>query len=753
MAKYKRYQGEFISVDGVLWRAEIWQEADEAFASVDALEFDADEPLVIEWANRAKEEVICGATATLKIVSPGDRTYADMYSVDVNRVRLDVYRNGLLYWSGAMDTEFYEEPYEALSGYVVSLTFTDFGVWDRLKYDLTGLQTIGDIIDNAITRAGFMCGGVDASLISTKLDATTALTLDSIKVNSSNFYDEDGEASTLAEVIAGVLQPLALRIVQRAGKVRVYDLNAVYHNASVEAIEWDGDSQTMGVDSVYNNAKVTWSPYAQGGDLLPDKCWPEDIKTPAYLTALEDLDGEIYGDATYYSYHYSTELINWGDPTDVGFTLWLTTRGEGVELLDSSARFFKIVPQLDGSDTEGIAIKWCSVSFVGGSGSTYTARYYGESSVAGAYPNAGAVAFRSAKVWLPPVDNPSGLLVKIRLESLIDVRFNPFEAATNMYDNAAGKDKTHSEQLKKYGNFIYIPVWVRYQPDGSNKIYTWSNQSVVGADPNYVAWAGLQRTLGEWIDSSSTHGYLAYYSAEDRVNETGAEGWQPNRPAINPHPLPLRADLTGVEGQYIPYPPYGPGKLWLEVGINGWQIIDCNSVGDTALEDATNGVKDLHDKIKWALFKCPEIEVVNNRQFEPEIESDDVEYSAELNAAAKEEIAIDTICGTSAEGVPTARGAYYRANNNEQIKTLTRADRTTQAEDLLIGTLYSQYAQRRTMLSGETTLLANAVAAYTEANQEGKVFIALEDLQDLRAATSDATFVELRPDEYKRNNE
>ena len=291
MAKYKRYQGEFIAVDGVRWRAEIWQEADKAFATVGALEFDADEPLTIEWSRKAKEEVICGATATLKIISPGDRTYADLYSVDVNRVRLDVYRNGSLYWSGAMDTEFYEEPYEQLNGYVVSLTFTDFGVWDRLKYDLTGLHTIGDIIDSAITRAGFLCGGVVASLISTKLDATTALTLDAIKVNSSNFYDEDGEASTLAEVIAGVLQPLALRIVQRAGAVRVYDLNALYNNAARKPIEWDGDSQTMSVDSVYNNAKVTWSPYAQGGELLPDTCWPEDIKTPAYLTALNNLNG------------------------------------------------------------------------------------------------------------------------------------------------------------------------------------------------------------------------------------------------------------------------------------------------------------------------------------------------------------------------------------------------------------------------------------------------------------------------------
>ena len=246
-----------------------------------------------------------------------------------------------------MDTEFYEEPYEALSGYVVSLTFTDFGVWDRLKYDLTGLQTVGDIIDNAITRAGFMCGGVDASLISTKLDASTPLTLDSIKVNSSNFYDEDGEASTLAEVIAGVLQPLALRIVQRAGTVRVYDLNALYNNATREPIAWDGDSQTMSVDSVYNNAKVTWSPYAQGGELLPDTCWPEEIKTPAYLTALNNLNGVTANGATYYSYRNTNNQAEWADRTGVGFTLWVTSEGDNIELVDTTSRRFRIVPQLD----------------------------------------------------------------------------------------------------------------------------------------------------------------------------------------------------------------------------------------------------------------------------------------------------------------------------------------------------------------------------------------------------------------------
>lgn len=749
MAKYKRYQGEFISVDGVTWRAEIWQEADAAFASVGALEFDADEPLTIEWSRRAKEEVICGATATLKIVSPGDRTYADLYSVDVNRVRLDVYRNGALYWSGAMDTEFYEEPYERLNGYVVSLTFTDFGVWDRLKYDLTGLQTIGDIIAYAIARADFMCGGVDASLISTKLDATTALTLDSIKVNSGNFYDEDGEASTLAEVIAGVLQPLALRIVQRAGAVRVYDLNALYNDATREPIAWDGDSQTMGVDSVYNNAKVTWSPYAQGGDLLPDTCWPEDIKTPPNLTAINKIFGETYGDATYYSYHGSPNSADWNDYSNIGFTLWLSQRGEGVEITDKTSRYFKIVPQLDSNEAEGIAVKWCAAEVTVASCRTKT--YGGGSPLA--YPSVGDASFRSSEVWLPPVDNPGELLVKVKIESLIDVRINPFEEATNV-GNALGDEdtdyKTYADQLKKYGNFVYVPVRIYYRPDNSDNLYTWSNQSVITYEPAAGGFyiTTVAGTLGEWTDSADAHGYIAYY-ADDRESDTGVMGWRTNRPATPPRSVKHRADLSSAEGQFIPYPPFGPGKLWVEVIGSGWQIIDA---GDD-LTTAVNGEKELHNRIKWMLFKCPEVEVVNNRQFELEIESDDVEYSAELNAAAKEEIAIDTICGTSAEGVPTARGAYYRADNNAQIKSLTRAGRTTQAEDLLIGTLYSQYAQRRTTLSGEATLLADAVAAYTEANQAGKVFIALEDLQDLRAATSNATFVELRPDEYKRNNE
>ena len=108
MAKYLRYMGEFLSRKNVVWRVEILQEAENTFASVGELTFEAENALVIEWPENRKEDVICGSTATIRVESPGDRTYEDLYTIEPGRIRMDVYRNGSLYWSGALDPEFYE---------------------------------------------------------------------------------------------------------------------------------------------------------------------------------------------------------------------------------------------------------------------------------------------------------------------------------------------------------------------------------------------------------------------------------------------------------------------------------------------------------------------------------------------------------------------------------------------------------------------------------------------------------------------
>ena len=759
--KHLRYMGEFVSVAGIVWRVEILQEADADFEVIGSLDFPADEPLVIEWGSKSKEEVICSSVATLKIISPGDRTYEDLYSIEVGRVRLDVYRNNALYWSGCIDTEFYEEPYEMLNGYEVSLTFSDFGVLDRLKYDLADMQTLYALVNYCAGRCGINCGGIEDSLISTQLTASdsSALNLKSLQVRSDNFYDEDGEASTLAEVIKGILQPLALRMVQRCGKIYVYDLNGLYTKAGVKQIVWDGGSQTMGVDKVYNNAKITWSTYAQSGNLLPDKCWPESIETNASLKALNNIYGVNKDGAKYFSYHYENkDLTEWVDNTDSGFTIWTATEGNNAELSEN-VRFFKIVPQYDGTESEGIAIYWRAVQAVKTEGPgnqwklTYAMKDYGEELLPATSANAiGPALFKTNKVWIPAVDAPDKLAVRIAVDMLLDPRFNPFETAEN---NGLMRYKDYYDLFNTYGNFVYVPVTVKFQPDGSDTVYVWTNRNIVKQSISSPVTT-LKGTYGSWVtytndNSPNDWGYLCYYDAKDRVDTSGVLGWKQNRPAINPHKSQLISVLENAEaGQYIPYPNYGGrgGKLWVEVRGPGWYIV--NEGKD--LESSENGQKGLWVAKSWVLMKIPQIEIMNNTQFDQTISTDDVEYNAEINSAAKEAIEIDTICGTSAAGVPTARGAYFDASTGKQIKELTRAGRTTQVEDLLIGTLYSQFGQRRTTLSGEAQITHDPIATYKEDNQGDKKFILVEDVQDVIKDTSDTTFIELRPDEYTRND-
>lgn len=265
--KQLRYRGEFLSIRGTVWRVEILQDAATPY-TVKELEFDGT-PLVLEWPKTDKEEVLCGSRATLTLISPGDRNFIDLYTIKPATIRMDVYRDGALYWSGTLDPEFYEEPYEQAAGYPVSLTFSDFGILDRLNLKLRGRHTLREYLVDALACAGLPYTGYDSGYVSTTFPGSTApLTGSEITVASDNFVDEDGEWSSLKKVVEGILQPLGMKLIQRAGRVWLYDLNGLYSRSKPVPVEWSGDSQTLGVDKVANNVTITFSPYAKS-DLLP----------------------------------------------------------------------------------------------------------------------------------------------------------------------------------------------------------------------------------------------------------------------------------------------------------------------------------------------------------------------------------------------------------------------------------------------------------------------------------------------------
>lgn len=759
------YKGEFYSRENVHWEVQILSRDSSSTSKVGMLQFAGGEPLLFEWDDESKEVPLCGSTATLTLISPGDRTYAGLYTEDPTALRMDVYRNGSLYWSGCLDPEFYEEPYSQMADYEVSLTFSDFGALDRLRYDLADMQTMQNLIQVSLARCNINYLELDTTMISTcKVGMTTPLNLSDLMVRSDNFYDEDGEALSLYKVIEGILQPLALRMVQRCGKIWVYDLNGLYQNGVRKALRWMSDDQTMGVDKVFNDAKITWSTYAQSGVLSTKECWVKNsfVDASKAKQALQNGVGVTLSDGVkLFSFHYSTDMDDWWDYTDVGFALLTHTEGKGVQLNDANLRFYKIVPMEDGSESEGIAIRWISIyGYKIGSGSNWSAStttYYHGATLNGGKSEiqAGGKLFTSNPISLPPVSDPSKLRVCVSINMLMDPRYNPFEDATNLDSGLKNKDWFNT--YKKYGNFIYVPVTVKFQPSGSSDVYVWVNKSVV--ERSYKSPVkSFDETMGTWVKFTQSKdaapiefGYLCWYDKGDRRDTSGVTGWKKNRPAINPHEKNMTTALSNAEdGQYIPYPNYGGvgGKLWIEVRKGPWVVRNENhNLTDTASKNENN----VSQHISWVLMELPEISIQNNDQWSMEIDTDDVEYSAMLNEEAKEDIELETICGTSVDGVPTARGAYFDSTSHEQITALKRAGRTAQVEQLLIGTLYSQFASRKTRLDGTAEMNGDGVCTYTEGSlPNGTLLMMTGTVENVQDDTMEGSFIELRPDEYDK---
>lgn len=743
--KQVNYSGEFMSIGGVRWRVDILTDTPGARKE---LEFDLDS-LIIEWAEESKEVPVCGSTATINVVSPGDRTYSELYTENPTGVLMKVYRKNMLYWSGYLDTEFYEEPYASNEGYTVSLTFSDFGVLDRLKFSGEGKRSLANIIDNALSKSG-LPRTLNTSLISGNAEGTALMDLE---VDSSNFFDEDGEALTLREVLEGILQPLALRIVQRAGAIWIYDLNGLATSTDRRVISWESTDQQMSVDKVYNNAKVTWSPYVAKKFGPTKDCWTQTTEfTKAQATQALNASPVLLQDtySTYlYAYHFTPSADAWEDKEDLGFAMLISGRGAGATINEGAIPassgnrgFYKIIPIEDGSESEGVAISYPYVveykegvvSKIMGGG--YTQDKDGA-------PGPSIVVFDSAHIPPIPHDRFGDLNLRVEVNMLCDTRYNPYE--TPVDDGVIRSDKTTYELAKSDANFVYVPVKIKFRPTGSANVYVWSNRAELNNIDKLMV--SLSETRGKWYaDDGSTFGYLAWYDPRDRINNTGVLGWQKNKPAIQAQLHQLYSNLESADpGQIIPWP-FGAesgGEIWMEILEGPW--ITKTSPGIIAAEYRSYEASLLANS--WRLLEPPEFTAISTQLITKELPDEDLEYSGMLNTNAKESIEIDTICGTSDKRVYLSRGAYTHPCG-EYVRTITRGGITGQAEDVLIGTLYSQFGSRKLKLSGTAAMNGEGVCLYTDEASEGVNLMLAGAVENAREDTMSGTFIEVSPDIY-----
>lgn len=820
MAKAVKYRGQFRSRKNILYRVDILVEGFSG-AQPYTMTLPDNNPVTINWASAKKEQPVVGSELSLTVISTTDRQYIDLYNIEPGRVMARVWKEeddmpGELrpYWQGLMDTEFYEEPYNAESNYPVALTFTDFGILDRKTYNETGRKSIGQLIRLAADEMQLE-GDMDTHCVETykyfedsEGREQTLDVLENTYINSENFYDEDGEAMTWREVLDAVLQPLGLKITQRSTELYVFDLDGLYKNARQETIEWAADDQQMGADVVYNNIRINFSTYCNNeplreAELSGGTSGMTKKGTCTFPVASQDLY------SYFFFYEGSKEKIT-PTPSDnfgpYNNAFYIESHGSGEECagVRCTTLFFEAAP------TMGLFFNGHRPHRGYSNHTDYldNPNYITNRSVAET-----SVAFVTNKVRINAV---SGGNAKLRLElpMLIDVRTNPFEEADSL------NNQTESDAIKDNSAICFVPVRISLQGDDGKSYHYHQNPGVFARSKTPIG----APAFGKWLEDNtvdeeygsdigdgtiqwswnSTQGgralcdcWMAYY-ADDAANNPAVGGWKTNR-----HNAGLSydgmKDGNGVEykygksltkrddGEFLPPPPVG-GLLKITV-YNTFFIYSANDLKGTKSPDlgrvpATWGdknsptwfYKSYYDKVRWHLFKTPTLKWVNAADLS-ELECEDVEISGVITTAAKEELSIDTKCGTLNTENPTSQACYVFADGTQMaggrdyifsqqfIRNVMPSEEYQysmmfgSAEQLLINSLYSQYRDRHRTLSGtiETHLDDVDLILYRDNSPQvqdrddypyNRVYMEIAREEDLAADEANVTLCELTPSCY-----
>lgn len=544
------------------------------------------------------------------------------------------------------------------------------------------------------------------------------------------------------------------------------------------AVEWSSNDQTLSVDDTFNRVKISFSPYAESTLMSPD-----DI---TISPTVENLlyNGCRYSDTEAETKRYESLLFKH------------SLKGvlpSGLADIGSEVRAFETESLQGGADCKGVVAYMGYVSQEQGAhllmaddnwGSKYNddsdmvqdTDYYG---IIPTLPTSAAsptMLYKTKRVFVPNANGQTALsgkhqLLKLQIPLLFSEKYNPWEQSDDSHNTS------YTTHFRAKANSVMLQLRIRIFADqtGGDALYYYQNDAWAPYDDEVVTDQTQLNQGAGWIPASTEQVLptLIHYckfdgdrvhseemSCADGMADGGAPFYNLRRTSYY-----FRQNFDGL---YIPLPNINTSNAdyhqgyWLEIEVtNGFYLYDRGTMykgdgsGTMFQERVTAPIKNTDSQLRqyrdcrWALVGFPTLKLVElNRQIFEDIEEDDIEQSGVIDTNAADEISIDTICGCISS--PLARGALRNLQTGSPITALTRAGRTATAEQLLIGTLYSQYAGRHLKLSGtaRTVLPTNGFTLLTDTHYTNKQFLVTQETYNVIANESELTMIETNTDNY-----
>jgi len=243
-----------------------------------------------------KFQAVRGTGCELNLISDTDmRFFNGLQHNDKKEFIVKHYVDGLINWVGYLNSEMNRESYSESLNYPVQVTGNDgFALMDRIQFlddndaIFTGIKSQFEIIKIIFNKIGLPFGELRVSLSTTSPSFAitgTSTILHQSFIDCANFYNEDGEAMTLREVLEAVLKPYGAFATQTAGNITITDVHTAatggpvtfkrysmtdwlfYGNItvnpvkSIEGVGYMGTGAEIEISGGKNKQVVTYSPY------------------------------------------------------------------------------------------------------------------------------------------------------------------------------------------------------------------------------------------------------------------------------------------------------------------------------------------------------------------------------------------------------------------------------------------------------------------------------------------------------------
>lgn len=681
------YTSHFNSLAGVSWRLEIGI-TDFSGQPMD-VGLDAEQPIVIEWQETELSDAVCPSLCTVKVVNDKDR---QMLTLMHRRDALcSVYRNNSLYWRGLLDDSVYEEPYSYKDGYITELTFSDFGILNGKKFDLFGILSLSDIVNDCLgsCRLDGLAFEQTGSLKHT--DGTPVL-LSNLYINTAAFKD-----MTKRDVLEGILQALSLRIQQKSGSIFVYDIEQFAEDCPASNVTWKGTDAMLKGSVVFGSFEITFDrktePVIADGSIDPEtsRFW---MKQNAYLApypASSDEEG-FYVDFIRFPWSMFPII----DECNI--------------FINGRAKFARTRGVLTKTHEAFIAHRIRCIEVA-----TNTYRDLISQSTP-TYLNDIGNLFAIVSDYIPSVSNSDDFELCVNLDLLVSPLSNPFEEPYPGEENAVKWEKWKNKMKR-----LYVPVKIEAIDENNIVLAHYvntSHQNVI-APSDYGTW---KPGPAEWGDS-----LLAYYN--DGLKESPFIGWVTNRKTTSAEQnSPNNIYRNKKNGEYIRMPD-NCCRIRLTVG-------DGIVVSYKEHNNQQPSVNWEYGGLCWQLYRNPKITVVKSGVADDEIntENDNEKLELDNNTNRYTETTIIGSGGDSAS--PAAHGVLIDGNGI----VIDKFEKNGSIETLLkhrLNSLVDRLGRIHPKLSG-TAEINDSFCLLSDSSTQG-VFLPVAALQNLAEDTEDIT--------------